>query len=151
MTAARDEITELLFAYAERIDVGDFDGLAELFAHAEVSFTGHDEVRRGTDEVRALYQATTRRYPDDGTPKTKHLVTNVRVAVDEPAGAGTARSYFTVLQAVPGALALQPVVAGRYDDRFVRVDGAWRFAARRMTVDLVGDLSAHLHVDLDEA
>jgi hypothetical protein len=40
---------------------------------------------------------------------------------------------------------LQPIVAGRYLDRFARVDGAWRFAERRILVDLVGDLSRHLH------
>ncbi len=148
MGNARDEITDLLFAYAERIDAGDFDGVAELFSEAEISFTGFDQVRRGPDEVRAMYEASTRRY-EDGTPKTKHVVTNVIVEVDEPAGVATARSYFTVFQAVPGHLALQPVIAGRYHDSFARPAGAWRFATRRMTVDLVGDLKSHMLFDLE--
>lgn len=149
MATARDEITDLLFAYAERIDSGDFDALAELLKEAELSFEGHDRVHRGREEIRALYEASTRRYSDDGTPKTKHLVTNVIVSFDGPMDTATARSYFTVLQAVPGALSLQPVIAGRYDDRFECANGRWHFTARRIIVDLVGDLRSHLLFDLE--
>lgn len=149
MASARDEITDLLFAYAERIDSGDFDGLAQLFEDAELTFEGHDQVHRGQAEVRALYEASTRRYPDDGTPKTKHLVTNVIVSVDDSAGTAAARSYFTVLQAVPAVLSLQPIISGRYDDRFGCTNGRWHFTARRITVDLVGDLGSHLLFDLE--
>jgi len=145
----RDEITDLLFIYAERIDAGDFEGVAELFADAEISFSGFDQVRRGRDQVRSMYETSTRRY-EDGTPRTKHVMSNVIVEVDEPAGTATARSYFTVLQAVPGLLALQPVIAGRYHDAFERAAGTWRFATRRMTVDLVGDLGAHMLFDLGQ-
>jgi hypothetical protein len=148
--SAYHDIYVLIYGYAERIDAGDFDGLADLLAHAELTFEGYDDVRRGRDEVLALYRRSTRRYPDDGTPKSKHLVTNVVVEIDDsssPATA-TARSYYTVLQAVPGALALQPIVAGRYRDRFEQVDGAWRFSGRHIFVDLVGDLSQHMLFDL---
>lgn len=148
MAGARDEITDLLFAYAERIDSGEFDALAELFSDAELTFEGYDQVHRGRDEIRALYEASTRRYPDDGSPKTKHLVTNVIVSVDDSAGTAAARSYFTVLQAVPGVLNLQPVIAGRYDDRFECASGRWHFTARRITVDLIGELGSHLLFDL---
>jgi hypothetical protein len=44
---------------------------------------------------------------DDGTPRTKHVTTNIAVEVDEEAGTALARSYFTVLQALPD-LPLQP-------------------------------------------
>ncbi len=142
-------ITALLYTYAERIDAGDFDGLGDLFAAAEVTFEGFDQVRRGRDEVVALYTASTRRYPDDGTPKTKHVMTNVIVDIDEGGTTAGARSYFTVLQAVPGHLALQPIVAGRYRDRFEKVDDQWRFTARHMILDLVGQLEQHMLFDLD--
>jgi hypothetical protein len=37
------------------------------------------------------------------------------------------------------------IVAGRYDDRFERVDGRWRFSYRDYTMmDQIGDLSHHL-------
>jgi ketosteroid isomerase-like protein len=141
--ADRDEITDLLYTYAERIDAGDFGGVADLFADAEITFEGFSDVRPGRDEVLAMYEASTRRY-DDGTPRTKHVMTNVIVDVDNASSSATARSYFTVLQAVPGQLDLQPIIAGRYRDTFARVDGAWRFRRRHMLVDLVGDLSRHM-------
>lgn len=143
MGTAYEDIATLIFTYAERIDDGDFVGVADLFAHAEITFEGFSGVRRGRDQVRAMYEATTRRY-QDGTPRTKHLTTNVIVDADETRGTATARSYFAVLQAVPGQLALQPIVAGRYQDRFERVDGAWRFAGRHMLLDLAGDLGHHM-------
>jgi len=53
-----------------------------------------------------------------------------------------------VLQATD-ALPLQPIITGRYRDRFARDDvGGWRFAERRFFVDLVGDLREHLTIDL---
>src|SRR5829696_3698032 len=101
------------------------------------------EVARGREAVLALYEGTTRRY-EDGTPRTKHVVTNVVVDVDSPEpDAASARSYFTVLQAVDG-VPLQPIVAGRYHDQFARIEHVWRFTERVMHVDLVGDVSRHL-------
>ncbi|MGH9092546.1 MAG: nuclear transport factor 2 family protein [Acidimicrobiales bacterium] len=153
---AEREVTALVYAYAERIDAGDFAGLADLFADAELTFEGSHDVHRGAAEVLALYEASTRRYPD-GTPRTKHVTTNVVVDVDHggaaatAAATATARSYFTVLQAVPGQLALQPVVAGRYRDRFARGPGGWHFSHRHICVDLVGDLGHHLLFHLPPA
>ena len=42
-----------------------------------------------------------------------------------------------VVQAT-AALPLEPIAAGRYADRFERVDGRWRFAHRRSHLDLQG-------------
>ena len=148
MGSCRDEIAALIYTYAERIDAGDFAGLADLFARGEITVEGVDRARRGRAEVLAMYEATTRRY-QDGTPRTKHVTTNVMVDVDQAAETATARSYFTVLQAVPGLLALQPVVAGRYHDRFERFDGEWCFARRHITVDLAGQLGHHLLMEWD--
>jgi hypothetical protein len=145
---ARDVIAALVYAYAERIDGGDFEGVAELLADAEVTAEGTDRRWRGRDEVLRLYESGTRRHAD-GTPRTKHVTTNLVVDVDEVSGTATARSYYTVLQAVPGELALQPIVAGRYRDRFERVRGSWRFAGRHLVVDLVGALGHHLLFDLE--
>ena len=89
-----------------------------------------------------MFTATTRRYPD-GTPGTKHVTTNVILEVDEQSGTAATRSYWTVLQAVPG-LPLQPILAGRYHDRFASAGGSWHFTERRYFIDLVGDLSHHM-------
>lgn len=148
MKDAASAITELIYTYAERIDLGDFDGIGDLFANAEITAEGSDVSWGGKEDVTAMYVGATRRYPN-GTPNSKHVTTNLIVDVDEDAGTGSARSYFTVMQAVPGSLPLQPVICGRYRDSFERVDGAWRFTRRHMIVDLVGDLSQHLLYDFE--
>jgi hypothetical protein len=136
-------VANLVYAYAERIDLGDFAGMAELFRHAAVTADGSSERAEGVEAVFAMYDSFTRRYEDNGTPHTKHVTTNLIIEVDEPAGTATCRSYFTVLQQTD-ALALQPIIAGRYHDRFERVDGAWRFSHRHIISELFGDLSQHM-------
>jgi hypothetical protein len=143
MSDSAREIERLMYRYCELIDRGDFEGLAELFDHADhISSSGHTV--RGADQVLAYYERRTRRFEETGTPRTMHLTTNASIDVDDDAGHASASSYFTVLQAVPGALALQPIIAGRYEDQFERVNGTWRFRERRKFVQLEGDLTEHL-------
>ena len=146
MTDAAVDIQNLVHRYAELIDLGDFDGLGRLLGPSEVESGEHPGSLSGADAVTAMFASTTRRYPD-GTPRTKHVTTNCIVEVDDDAGTATCRSYFTVLQAVD-ALPLQPIVAGRYHDRFVRDGSTWRFAERRFFIDLVGEVSHHQLVPL---
>lgn len=66
--------------------------------------------------------------------------------MDARDGSITARSSYVVLQALDG-FPLQPIITGRYVDRFARThtdDGSWHFLERRFHVDLVGDLTHHL-------
>jgi 3-phenylpropionate/cinnamic acid dioxygenase small subunit len=142
-------IENLLYVYAERIDDGDLDGVAELFTHGRIAALPDappSAVFEGRDAVRAMYGAATRLYPD-GTPKTKHVVSNAIIEVDDEAGTASSRSYYTVLQATEN-LPLQPIITGRYHDTFHRVDGVWWFDTRVMFVDHMGDLSHHLLYEL---
>lgn len=143
--SARD-IENLLYTYAERIDAGDLDGVADLFAHGRICGQegGPPEtVFEGRDRVRAMYEMATRIYDDTGTPKTRHHTSNARVEVDDAAGTATCRSYYCVTQATDD-LPLQVIVTGHYHDTFHRVDGSWWFDTRTMFVDQVGDLGHHL-------
>ncbi|MEV7599744.1 nuclear transport factor 2 family protein [Kitasatospora sp. NPDC089797] len=133
-------VENLIARYAELVDDGDFAGLGELLADAV--FVGSGEPLRGREAIERMFRDTVIRY-EDGTPRTQHVTTNLAVEVDEPAGTAVARSYVTVLQALP-ELPLQVIAAGRYHDRFARVDGRWRFAERRVRITLVGDVSRHL-------
>jgi ketosteroid isomerase-like protein len=135
-----DAIRALIHEYAERIDVGDLDGLAEMFAGATWGSPGRGTPLRGTEQVRRGYDGV---ILYDGIPSTKHVITNVTIEIADDGVTATARSYFTVLQARPD-FPLQPIIAGRYHDRFERVDGRWRFADRQIIPDLLGDLSRHL-------
>lgn len=136
------QITNLLYRYAELMDSGDLEAVAALFDHARVR-TGSDGIVEGSAPMLAIWRRFVRIHAD-GTPRTKHVITNPIVEVDEAAGTARCRSYFTVLQAAPG-LPLQPICAGRYHDAFVRVDDRWRFSERDYSMlDLIGDLSQHL-------
>jgi 3-phenylpropionate/cinnamic acid dioxygenase small subunit len=144
--SARNAVENLLYTYAERIDAGDLEGVADLFAEAEITNESGGAVRRGREQVLEMYRAVTRIYPDCGTPRTRHVTTNVIVEADEERGTAASRSYYTVFQQT-SELALQPIIAGRYHDSFARIDGEWRFTSRRIFCDLFGDLSHHLLVD----
>ena len=139
------EVENLIYAYAERIDAGDLDGVAELFRHGRIEAAPGIMIE-GTVEVRKLYEGSTRLH-DDGTPRTRHVTTNVAVEVDDDAGTATSRAYYTVFQQTE-VLPLQPIIAGHYHDTFHRVDGQWWFDTRSMFVDLKGDLSQHLLFEL---
>ena len=104
---------------------------------------------RGAEAVRHLYEATTRLYPDTGTPKTKHVITNPIVEIDEARGSAECRSQYTVFQQTD-TLPLQPIITGRYHHRFERVEGVWKITAHRFFVDLVGDISQHLLVPIGD-
>jgi 3-phenylpropionate/cinnamic acid dioxygenase small subunit len=138
--AVRD-IEALVYLYAERMDEGDFSGVAALFADAEYRAAGGPALR-GAAALQTTLESMVRRY--DGKPSTKHVTTNLVVEIDAAGTRATARSYFTVLQALPN-FPLQVVVAGRYHDRFALRDGRWGFAEREVWMDLVGDLSRHLN------
>jgi 3-phenylpropionate/cinnamic acid dioxygenase small subunit len=138
-------IENLVYAYAARIDAGDFEGVGELFRHGRIQ-AAPGVLVEGSEKVQRLYEQTTRRY-DDGTPRTRHLTTNVAIEVDEDAGFASARSCYMVFQQTD-ELPLQPIITGRYHDTFQRVDGKWCFDTREMFVDLTGDLGQHLLIEL---
>ena len=145
MSNAATEITNLLYRYAELMDAGDFHGVAGLFEHARVQQGQGAGETFGSAPMLATWNKYVHVY-EDGTPRTKHVITNPIVEIDEAAGTATCRSYYTVLQAAPG-FALQIVCAGRYHDAFERVGGGWRFAYRDYSMmELVGDMSAHMLV-----
>lgn len=136
------QITNLLYRYAELMDTGDMEAVAALFARARIK-TGGGETVEGSAPMLALWRAHVRIHPC-GTPRTKHVITNPIVEVDERAGTATCRSYYTVFQATPD-LPLQAICVGRYHDAFVRADDEWHFSGRDYSLlDLVGDLSQHL-------
>ena len=144
------QIENLMYTYAERIDAGNLEGVAELFTHGRIVASPEAPVETevaGRDEVLGMYQGSTRLYPC-GTPRTKHVTTNAIIDADDDAGTGSARSYYTVFQQLDD-FPLQPIITGRYHDTFQRIDGQWWFDTRIMLVDQLGDLSRHLLFELE--
>jgi 3-phenylpropionate/cinnamic acid dioxygenase small subunit len=139
VTDAEREISALLHAYAERLDAGDFDGVAALFRHAIFGSAGRVVPLAGIEEIRRLYEAVVLY---EGIPRTRHVVSNILLEL-ESGTAAHSRCRFTVLQSAPGT-ALSVILAGRYHDRFTCLDGKWWFAERTVLPDLVGDLTGHM-------
>jgi 3-phenylpropionate/cinnamic acid dioxygenase small subunit len=139
-------ITTLLYRYAEYMDAADFDAVAALFADAVLTNEGVDGEVTGGAAIARLYRRTNRVH-DDGTLRTRHLTSNVFIDIDEDTDTATARSAYVVFQQTSN-MRLQPIVTGRYRDRFARTKGVWRFAHRHIVVDHVGDVREHLAFDL---
>lgn len=148
-----ERIRWLLALYGERLDAGDFDGVGALFAHGALADEHGAEIARGAEAVAGFYRSITLLH--DGRPGTKHLVLGTALGEADPDGSVVARSSYLVLQQVDGG-PLVPLITGRYVDRVAPVPAAsrtpgeplWGFVERRFVVDLAGDLSRHLTLEL---
>jgi 3-phenylpropionate/cinnamic acid dioxygenase small subunit len=127
--AAREEIRELVARYAHFADGGRFDELTALFAEdAELRIDDRPALR-GRDAIRAFLGGTRDDLAASPAVHTiRHHVTSHRIDVTAR-DAATGACYFLVLSDQG------PDHWGRYRDRYVVRDGAWRFAERRVRVD----------------
>lgn len=139
MANSENEIANLVYRYAEYVDSGDLVAASALFTHARVK-TAAGEM--GPGDLLEMWLSSIMMYAD-GTPRTKHVISNPIIEIDESVGRGTCRSYYTVLQQA-GEGPLEPVMCGRYHDEFERVQGKWRFCFRDYSLhDLPGNMSRH--------
>lgn len=147
---ARTAIENLMFTYAERMDAGDLDGVAALFAHGRILDRAGNVQGEGVDGVRAIYEAATKIH-EDGTPMTQHVTSNLILEFAEDMRSAAVRSRCTVLQALPPDFPLQPIITNYYEDEFAydEVHG-WHFVVRKMIPKLLGDLSQHLKYDISQ-
>ena len=118
MSAAAEDIRTLLYRYAEAIDAGRLEDAAALFRHARLETGAGGSL--DAEGVLALWRRILILYPC-GTPRTRHLITNPIIDIDETAGTASARSCYTVLQGTAD-FPLQIIASGRYLDRFARID-----------------------------
>jgi len=135
-------ISNLLFEYAEYIDDGKFELAADMFAHAKIKISKSDHLI-GRDELLALWRKIIIVYPC-GTPRTKHVVTNPIIHIDESTGLAKVKSYFNVFQPDQHQ-AIRLILSGRYYDEFQYQNEKWVWSHRDYThIDFAGDLSLHL-------
>ena len=129
--AAREAVRDLVARYNANADSGRFDEVLALFAPDAVMVLD-DETLEGRDAIAALFERTRRRVVASGTPDRgahlRHFTATHQIDVlDVDRAVG--RCYFQVLM----AHGLDHW--GRYIDEYVRADGRWLFASRRVTVD----------------
>jgi hypothetical protein len=145
-TTSYIEILNLVHRYPELIDGGDFAGVGELLSDATLVFEGPDGTpmteATGRAAIRASFEENVR-LQTDGTPGTRHVITNPIVEIDEASGTAVCRYYITVFQRT-ATFPLQPVWLNRYEDHLRRVGGLWRIERRRGFDHMPGDTSQHL-------
>lgn len=135
------EINKLISQFGYLLDDADFEGMADLLAHAGF---GSPELGRSAFKGRdAILEQHLRTSDREGTAKTKQVYSSIIVDVADGADRATAKITFTCFHATERKH-LQPIVAGHFEDEFERVDGRWRFAEHYAVVKLVGDLSERL-------
>ena len=139
-----EAIRNLLGRYCALMDAADWPAVGALFARARLTEEHGHLVAEGAAGVQALYERGTMLH--DGRPGTRHITANTVIEIDADGRGAEAGSSYVVFQAAPG-LALQPIITGRYRDRFA-LDDDWHFSERCFFVDQVGDLSHHLAAGL---
>lgn len=139
------EILNLVHRYPELVDAGDFTGVGELLRDATLVFEADDGSPvaefSGREQIAASYSMV--KLHADGTPRTRHVVSNPIVDIDESRGAATCRYYVTVFQQTE-TFPLQAIWANRYEDTLDRAGGSWRIVRRRGFAHRPGDTSEHL-------
>lgn len=142
----RGAIENAMVLYTEALDGGAFETLGELFEHGSVTIEGGPHSGRhasGAHDVGDLYRSIVALDPDLGVTGTRHFISNIFIEIDGARRSAIGRSYFAVTQQT-ATLPLQLVACGGYHDRFEVIDAQWRFRARRIVCDQVGDLSRHM-------
>lgn len=135
-------IQNLIHRYCDYVDRGNFEAMGALFEHADVYLPGSDRWYRSDPKgLSEVFREWVRIYPD-GTPRTRHVATNLILEADGPDRA-KAQSYIMVFQSTAD-FSLQPIIGGRNIDRFARINGVWQFTARTIESDMFGNLSSHL-------
>jgi uncharacterized protein (TIGR02246 family) len=120
-------IQRVITDYSKFIDAQDYESYAGLFAREGTWQTGNT-VRKGPDEIKAMLVGLFGT-PPPGFVNTDsyHLVSNIEVNVD--GDHATARSrHLLVMRGAGGAPT--PMLAGRYEDEFIREGGKWKILHR---------------------
>ncbi|MEV4299175.1 nuclear transport factor 2 family protein [Microbispora rosea] len=136
--ADRLAIRELVDAYAHLADRRDAQGQAALFTDdarvavydGEPGTTDPAQTLNGRDELAAAF-GSLRTYD-----KTTHFIGQSTVTVDGDRATGETYCLAHHLWTEEGQRTLM-VMSIRYHDAFVRQDGRWLFAERRLIVDWV--------------
>ncbi len=144
----RDQIENLLHSYARGVDTGNLESIAELFRHGAICGAEGDTLAAGYDGVLAMYRSVIKIYPECGTPKTQHVVSNLILNVENEHTANSTANY-TVMQQLPNGN-IECIIAGEYFSRFVKENEQWQFHEHHMRNRITGDLSHHLLIEIDE-
>ena len=122
----RQAIIDLTIAYTYALDTKSWDELDTVFVPDATAFL--TEELTGRDAIKARVRRAL-----EGLDVSQHLIGNHQIAIDGDRATG--RCYLQaqhVRDAAPGPPNF--IVAGRYDDRFVRTPDGWRIERRELAI-----------------
>ncbi len=120
-------IVQLTIDYCWALDTGDWDRLRDVFtpdATTDLGAGGQDGIDEIVDRVSSALAPL-----DD----SQHMVSNQQITIDSDGEGATGRCYLQA-QHIRNDVEGEPLymVAGRYEDRYVRTAEGWRIAERRI-------------------
>lgn len=132
-----EAVRDLVHRYADAVVHRDPDQWSSTWTADATWELGKGRRVEGREAIVALWSSAM-----DGLRAVIHNVLNGTADLDEAAGTGSGRWY--LIEHWVRADDSRGILLAHYDDRYVRIDGSWLFASRKLTVHYIGpaDLSA---------
>ena len=133
----REAIRELIVDYGRMVDTRNWEGFANLFAE-DGEWIGGMGVAKGRATIRKMMEdtigpSTAGKIPAGANGPNLHIFTNVVIKVEGDTATGVTKWMFMVTDAQNHP---KPFYLGHYDDKFVRVNGEWKFQSRTAYGDI---------------
>jgi uncharacterized protein (TIGR02246 family) len=125
----KEDIERVLLEYGRALDARDFTAYSNLFASDGEWIGGFGSVK-GPANIKAFMEKNMG--TGANTTNNYHLLSNFVITVTGDTATAWSRWAFVQPQQTGGAVIAQ---AGRYDDTFVRENGAWKFKKRTASND----------------
>ncbi|MFM8649786.1 MAG: nuclear transport factor 2 family protein [Actinomycetota bacterium] len=127
VTLSREAIRDLVARYNANGDSGRFAQVRELFANDAVMTIEGDRSYHGADEIMTIFTGT-KSNTSGNLSHVRHFTSTHQIDLVDPTHA-TGRLYYAVLTDI----GLDHW--GRYVDSYIRTNGRWLFASRKVSVD----------------
>ena len=121
----RAAIVQLTIDYCWALDTGDWDALREVFTPDAVTDLGEGG-QDGIEEIISRVSSALSRLDD-----SQHMVSTHQITIDGDTAVGRCYLHAQHIRKVTGGSPLF-VVAGRYEDHYVRTSSGWRISQRRI-------------------
>lgn len=123
----KDAIRDIIETYAVKLTSRDIQGYVELFA-PEGTWRNGNTVKRGRGEIRQLLLGMFPNTPAGYVNQDSYmLVSDIQITVAGDRATATSRQL-SIIRGKDGGPT--PVLAGRYEDEFIRQDGRWKILHR---------------------
>lgn len=142
------DIAALYYRYAYGIDAGDFDSVVKMFEHTSILDSQGNVLAQGSAQIKQFYLRIIKIYPDTGTPKTQHVVSNVLIHSQSKDQIKAIANY-SVFQKQPNGH-IEAIICGQYHSVFKSGVDGWFFYQHQTKPLMVGDMTHHLKISIQD-